>query len=36
MEEFHPSWQAKRQQQEMMAKALSGAGKPVNNKIVFD
>ena len=36
MEEFHPSWQAKRQQQEMMAKALSGAAKPVNNKIVFD
>ncbi|KAI8340825.1 hypothetical protein BC941DRAFT_418276 [Chlamydoabsidia padenii] len=34
-EEFHPSWQAKRQQQEMMAKALSGSGAG-NNKIVFD
>ncbi|KAI7854434.1 BUD22-domain-containing protein [Circinella umbellata] len=36
MEEFHPSWQAKRQQQEMMAKALSGDAKPINKKIVFD
>ncbi|ORZ24352.1 hypothetical protein BCR42DRAFT_402755 [Absidia repens] len=34
LEEFHPSWQAKRQQQEMMAKALSG--KAAGNKIVFD
>ncbi|CAO3616351.1 unnamed protein product [Cunninghamella blakesleeana] len=34
-EEFHPSWQAKRQQQEMMSKALSGNAKN-NNKIVFD
>ncbi|KAI8149465.1 hypothetical protein BJV82DRAFT_685692 [Fennellomyces sp. T-0311] len=36
MEEFHPSWQAKRQQQEMMAAALSGSAKPANKKIVFD
>ncbi|KAI9489708.1 Bud-site selection protein [Zychaea mexicana] len=36
VEEFHPSWQAKLKQQEMMAKALSGEGKPANNKIVFD
>ncbi|KAI8375977.1 uncharacterized protein BYT42DRAFT_572965 [Radiomyces spectabilis] len=35
METFHPSWQAKRQQQEMMAKALSGQG-GANKKIVFD
>jgi hypothetical protein len=31
----HPSWQAKRMQEEMMSKALSGKGSS-NNKIVFD
>ncbi|CAO3619448.1 unnamed protein product [Cunninghamella echinulata] len=35
VDEFHPSWQAKRQQQELMAKALSGNNNK-NNKIVFD
>ncbi|KAI9322272.1 hypothetical protein BX666DRAFT_2022772 [Dichotomocladium elegans] len=35
-EEFHPSWQAKRQEQEMIAKALSGGGASANKKIVFD
>lgn len=34
-EEFHPSWQAKRQEQMMIASALSGKGN-ANNKIVFD
>ncbi|KAI9246764.1 hypothetical protein BY458DRAFT_560511 [Sporodiniella umbellata] len=34
-EPVHPSWEAKRQQQEMMSKALSGQGSS-NNKIVFD
>lgn len=34
-EEFHPSWQAKRQEQMMIASALSGKGSS-NNKIVFD
>ena len=34
-EEFHPSWQAKRQEQMMIASALSGKGNS-NNKIVFD
>lgn len=32
----HPSWQAKVQQQKMMAQALSGNAAPVNKKIVFD
>ncbi|KAF7727229.1 hypothetical protein EC973_007841 [Apophysomyces ossiformis] len=31
---MHPSWQAKRQQQEMIAKAMSG--QTTNKKIVFD
>ncbi|KAI9023790.1 hypothetical protein CLU79DRAFT_118157 [Phycomyces nitens] len=34
-DEMHPSWQAKRLQQEMMSKALSGEGSS-NKKIVFD
>ncbi|ORE09193.1 hypothetical protein BCV72DRAFT_202203 [Rhizopus microsporus var. microsporus] len=34
-EPMHPSWEAKRQQQEMMSKALSGKVSS-NNKIVFD
>ncbi|KAG1448329.1 hypothetical protein G6F56_008973 [Rhizopus delemar] len=34
-EPVHPSWEAKRQQQEMMSKALSGKSSS-NNKIVFD
>ncbi|CAO3691189.1 unnamed protein product [Rhizopus stolonifer] len=34
-EPVHPSWEAKRQQQEMMSKALSGKGSS-NNKIVFE
>jgi hypothetical protein len=34
-EPVHPSWQAKRMQEEMMSKALSGKGSS-NNKIVFD
>ncbi|CEI96965.1 hypothetical protein RMCBS344292_11108 [Rhizopus microsporus] len=35
VEPMHPSWEAKRQQQEMMSKALSGKVSS-NNKIVFD
>lgn len=34
-EPVHPSWEAKRIQEEIMSKALSGKGKS-NNKIVFD
>lgn len=34
-EPVHPSWEAKRMQEEIMSKALSGKGKS-NNKIVFD
>ncbi|KAI8967453.1 hypothetical protein BDF20DRAFT_928362 [Mycotypha africana] len=33
-EPVHPSWEAKRMQEEIMSKALSGEG-PKNNKIVF-
>ncbi|KAI8077186.1 hypothetical protein BDF21DRAFT_439225 [Thamnidium elegans] len=35
-EPVHPSWEAKRLQEEIMSKALSGRGGPSNNKIVFD
>lgn len=35
-EPVHPSWEAKRIQEEIMSKALSGKGGPSNNKIVFD
>lgn len=35
-EPVHPSWEAKRLQEEIMSKALSGKGGPSNNKIVFD
>lgn len=34
-EPVHPSWEAKKQQEEIMSKALSGKGL-ANNKIVFD
>lgn len=34
-EPVHPSWEAKRIQEEIMSKALSGKGTS-NNKIVFD
>ncbi|CAO0798165.1 unnamed protein product [Mucor circinelloides] len=34
-EPVHPSWEAKRMQEEIMSKALSGKSKS-NNKIVFD
>jgi hypothetical protein len=34
-EPVHPSWEAKRMQEEIMSKALSGKGTS-NNKIVFD
>jgi hypothetical protein len=34
-EPVHPSWEAKRMQEEIMSKALSGKGSS-NNKIVFD
>lgn len=35
-EQLHPSWEAKKQQQDLMAKALSGAGGLGNKKIVFE
>ena len=35
-EPVHPSWEAKRIQEEIMSKALSGKGGASNNKIVFD
>lgn len=35
-EPVHPSWEAKKLQEEIMSKALSGKGGPSNNKIVFD
>ncbi|CAO3692569.1 unnamed protein product [Umbelopsis ramanniana] len=35
-EQLHPSWEAKKHQQDLMAKALSGAGGLGNKKIVFD
>jgi BUD22 len=35
-EQLHPSWEAKKQQKDLMAKALSGAGGLGNKKIVFD
>ncbi|KAI8375146.1 hypothetical protein BD560DRAFT_392845 [Blakeslea trispora] len=35
-EPVHPSWEAKRLQEEMMSKALSGKAPAANNKIVFD
>ncbi|KAH8554013.1 BUD22-domain-containing protein [Umbelopsis sp. PMI_123] len=35
-EQLHPSWEAKKLQQDLMAKALSGAGGLGNKKIVFD
>lgn len=35
-EPVHPSWEAKRLQEEIMSKALSGKGGPSNNKIVFE
>jgi rubrerythrin len=35
-EHLHPSWEAKKVQQDLMAKALSGSGGLGNKKIVFD
>jgi hypothetical protein len=35
-EPVHPSWEAKKLQEEIMSKALSGKGGSSNNKITFD
>lgn len=35
-EQLHPSWEAKKLQQDLMAKALSGSGGLANKKIVFE